>query len=302
MNQIAEFRLFFIGIIIETVPFITIGVFLTFLFELFVPLEYVRKMFTGKKLMGIIIAALLGFVVPLCECGIVPIVSRFAKRGVPLPVLMTFLIAVPSLSPIVVASTSAAFVMAPNVVVLRFATSFVLALAAGFVFLVLDRNGKLSSLAFPEPDSGVACGCGGCDDSDSFADKCRHGFEHAVSDFTRTLGFIVMAAVITAAVKVFASDQMVGVIAAHPAWSTPAMMLFAFVTSTCSDADAFIAAAMTKFTDVSKLAFMLLGPVIDIKLVILHFALFPRKVALTLLVVYPLLVTLGVMVLHFIAG
>lgn len=300
MDQFSEFRLIFIGIVVETTPFLVLSALLSFIVESFVPETFFPRLFGPKKARGIILAALAGFLFPLCECCIVPIARRLIQNGVPLTVAVVFMMAAPSLNPIVIASTSAAFVTAPEVIYWRFAAAFVLVLSTGFLFAFFDRRGGLSSQPLP------AAGGGHSHHHDqhsghghSLHEKMLRGLDEAVTDFFRVLGYILAAAVLTAAVQVYLPAGVIDVFAGSDLLGAPAMMAFAAITSTCSDADAFIAAAMRQFGDIPKLGFLLLGPVIDIKLVLLHYALLPRRAATLLLVSFPVMVVAALIVISF---
>ncbi|HOO57007.1 MAG TPA: permease [bacterium] len=298
MDKFGEFTLYMTGIIVETVPFITLAALMSFVLA-FIPGSSIQKIFRGRKIVSIFIAAAAGFVIPLCECSIVPIVARFARRKLPLPVAVTFMVAAPSLSPIVVAVTSVAFAINPGIIYLRFGTAFALSVATGLIFLYLDRDGRLSGEPFPDEPAEM-CDCAREKHGNATIDeKIKDGFEDAVGDFSRTLGYIVMAAAITAAVKVFVPTDIIATVGSSACTSVPAMMMFSFILSTCSDADAFIPAAMTDFSNLSKLAFLLTGPVIDLKLTIMHFAFLPRRTAFSILIVFPALVVAAVIVLSF---
>ncbi|HOC92029.1 MAG TPA: permease [bacterium] len=289
LEQLSEFRLFFVGLIVETTPFIAVASLMAFIFA-FVPQDAFRRLFSGNKIVSIFIAAAAGFVIPLCECSIVPIAARLARRGLPLPVAVTLMVAVPSLSPIVVASTSVAFSSAPHIIHIRFAAGFILAVATGLIFLFLDRDGKLSAQPFPdEPERMCDCAVekpGGL----SFEEKVKAGLDDAAGDFTRMMVYIVAASAIAAAIKSLVPADIVSAVGGNSIVSVPAMMLFSFILSTCSDADAFIPAAMIGFSAASKLSFMLLGPALDLKLSIMHFSFLPRRAAVILIIVIPALV------------
>ena len=57
----------------------------------------------------------------------------------------------------------------------------------------------------------------------------------------------------------------------------PSMMILAFVLSLCSTSDAFIAAQMLSFSSAAKLAFLIFGPMMDVKLVFMYGAVFKPK-------------------------
>ena len=57
----------------------------------------------------------------------------------------------------------------------------------------------------------------------------------------------------------------------------PAMMTIAGVLSLCSSSDAFIAATFVAFPAVAKLAFLVFGPMMDLKLAFIYSAIFTRR-------------------------
>jgi len=59
-------------------------------------------------------------------------------------------------------------------------------------------------------------------------------------------------------------------------------MALAFILSLCSTSDAFIAATLAKFTWSAKLAFLVLGPMLDVKLIFLYQTVLRRKFILAL--------------------
>ncbi|MFH1538073.1 MAG: permease [bacterium] len=283
MEHLGDFKLIFTDVLVEAVPFLALGVLVSFLFELFLPEDFLRRLFAGRTAAGVVVAAAAGFVFPVSEYCIVPVARKLRERGVPLPVALTLMVAGPSLSPVVVLATSVAFPNDANLVYLRFGLGFPLVVAMGLVFLLLGRGagpaGGRDGAGGPEP-----------------AERLRAGFDGAVEDFVRMLGLLVFACLVTAGVQAFIPHELVHKVAENSALGVPAMMLLAFVTSTCSESDAFIAAAFAHFSHVSKLAFLLLGPVVDLKLVLMHFAFLPRRAAVGLLVIFPLLVVLALAV------
>ena len=73
-------------------------------------------------------------------------------------------------------------------------------------------------------------------------------------------------------------DSLAGNTLAAPA----ALMALAFILSLCSTSDAFIAATLAKFTWSAKLAFLVIGPVLDVKLLFLYQTVMRRKFILGL--------------------
>jgi hypothetical protein len=62
-------------------------------------------------------------------------------------------------------------------------------------------------------------------------------------------------------------------------------MLLAVLLSVCSEADAFVAASFAAFPAMAKVAFLALGPMVDLKLIPMFFSVFKRRIAVALIVV-----------------
>ena len=74
-------------------------------------------------------------------------------------------------------------------------------------------------------------------------------------------------------------------------------MFFAVMLSVCSEADAFVAASFVTLPAAAHLAFITLGPMVDLKLIGLYAATFRRRVFWILILVPILLVFVSSMVL-----
>ena len=78
--------------------------------------------------------------------------------------------------------------------------------------------------------------------------------------------FLILGAAIAAAVQTFVPQSIVDSVADLPVLSLLAMMALAFVMSLCSESDAFVAASFTAFGPAAQLAFLVFGPMVDLKL------------------------------------
>jgi len=77
------------------------------------------------------------------------------------------------------------------------------------------------------------------------------------------------------------------------------LALLAVLMSICSEADAFVAASLTQFSPTAKLAFLVVGPMVDLKLIALQAGFFGRRFALRFV---PLTFTLAVTVSLVVGG
>jgi uncharacterized membrane protein YraQ (UPF0718 family) len=104
----------------------------------------------------------------------------------------------------------------------------------------------------------------------------------ALSDFLDILAFLVLGAAIAALVRTLVPASVFESLSATVGLSILAMMLFAFLLALCSEADAFVAANLTSMSLGSKLAFLVLGPMFDVKLLIMYRWVFAPKAVKTL--------------------
>jgi len=93
----------------------------------------------------------------------------------------------------------------------------------------------------------------------SFLGNVSHDFLHAS-------GFLVLGAMLAAAVNTFVPRSVVNTVAGQAVLGIATLALFAFIVALCSESDAFVAASFTAFSDTAKLVFLVVGPAMDIKL------------------------------------
>jgi uncharacterized membrane protein YraQ (UPF0718 family) len=105
----------FLSIILEAIPFILLGVFVSAIIQSFVSENVIRRVLPRNAYLALIPAALLGIIFPICECAIVPVVRRLIKKGMPSHVGVVFMLSAPILNPVVYASTYFAFKSTPYI-------------------------------------------------------------------------------------------------------------------------------------------------------------------------------------------
>ena len=62
------------------------------------------------------------------------------------------------------------------------------------------------------------------------------------------------------------------------------MMLLAVLLSVCSEADAFVAASFVAFVPAARLAFVAIGPMVDLKLIGMYGSTFDRRTFWSLMI------------------
>src|ERR1700720_4738734 len=99
----------FTSIIYEALPFIVLGVVIAGLLEEFVPQQAIAKIIPRNRVLAIGLGGLLGIVFPMCECGIIVVMKRLLRKGLPLSVCVCYMLSGPIINVVVISSTYVAF-------------------------------------------------------------------------------------------------------------------------------------------------------------------------------------------------
>jgi uncharacterized protein len=284
--ELETFVLIFVSIVVEALPFILLGALVSAAVAVYVPerfFERVGRLPVGLQVPG---AALGGLVFPVCECGSVPVARRLILRGVHPAAGIAFMLAAPVINPIVLASTWVAYSgRGSGLEMVLGRAGLGLALAA-LVGIAIGRLGRDTLLRPRRADAHAH----GHDHSlhAGTRGRWRRGadfVEHVASDFLFMGKFIVLGAAVAAALQTVIPQNIVNGIAGTPVLAAISLMALAFMLSLCSEADAFVAVSLTAFSPGSQLAFLVFGPMVDTKLVLLYGGTFRRQFALRLMLI-----------------
>lgn len=262
-----------VAIVIEAAPFLALGSLLSALVEVFVsPARLARVVPTslgGRVALGVSA----GLVVPTCECGVVPVARRLLTKGTPLTTVVAYLLTAPIVNPVVLISTFVAFRGSWTMVGARAGVAMIVAAIVAFVIRNLPVDEALR--ADPESASGEHVHAAGP----------VNVLRHAAIDFLDMGKYLVFGAFAAAAVKTFAPAELIQGFGGSLVLSIGGMMLLAIVLSVCSEADAFVAASFLTLPAAAHLAFMTIGPMVDLKLIALYAATFRKRLFLALLII-----------------
>jgi uncharacterized protein len=254
----------FVSIVVQALPFLVLGVVLSGAIAAFVPASFWKKALPKNPALAVPVAGAAGAVLPGCECASVPVANGLMARGVAPAAALAFLLSAPAINPIVLASTFVAFPGEPMMVVARFIASLATAVIMGWLWL---RFGKAKWLRIGPRDHLV-----GASSWHTFRLTATHDFLHAG-------GFLVIGGLFAAALNVLVPQQWLAAVADQPILSVLVLALLAVILSICSEADAFVAASLTEFSLTAKLAFLVVGPMVDLKLISLQAGTFSSKFA-----------------------
>ena len=260
------------AIFLEAMPFLAIGALLSGAIEVLVSTEFLTKRIPKSTPGSIALGIAAGCVLPTCECGVVPVVRRLIKKGVPAPMAIAYMLSAPILNPVVLVSTFVAFRGSVIMLTGRVGIAIVVAAVMGFAAKscgTVLRNGNGNNRSNTNDHN--AC--------------CSHGQKHRISqillhagnDFASMVPFLILGAVASGLFKAFTPQTVFTAFTSSQTLQVSGMMILAVLLSVCSEADAFVAASFQPFSAASQLAFVTLGPMVDLKLIGMYAALFTRR-------------------------
>ncbi len=321
-QDLALFATLATAIVIEAAPFLLLGSVVGAVIEVFVPERVFQRLIPRHRAGQVLVGLFAGMILPTCECGVVPVTRRLLLKGVPPQTAIPYMMAAPVVNPVVMASTLVAFQGDVSMLLARLALVVVPAACLGWVLGGVDPRHVLRGVTpryqgLPmAPVDAVPPGFGSC--LDPLCACCHSGHDHghdhlpdhnheasstrttwlvalgarwmdlarhAALEFLGMFRFLVLGAVISAAFKTFAPLGVMEAVAGNTLLAVAGMMLPAVLLSVCSEADAFVAASFASFPFAAKVAFLAVGPMVDLKLIPMFLVVFQRRVALAVTLV-----------------
>lgn len=291
--SVADLSYAFLAILLEGVPFLLLGAIISGILDEFV---FKRGDWVGRMRLGVgwlPMVAALGFLLPVCECATVPVVRRLMRRGLPAAHGVAFLLAAPSLNPLVALSTWAAFRgQEPWMMVgLRLGMGWLVATLAGFAVANLPQRWVLRWGEGVEEVERKTVGFvwrGRLQGGGVVGSICgwwlslQGVVRTTIGDFLDVLVYFSVGAACAAFLGTAVSVEVMLPLAEEPVLGVMGMMGLAAALSVCSSSDAFVAAGFGVMPNFTKLAFLVFGPIMDIKLFFLYSSLFHRRFVLGL--------------------
>lgn len=270
-----DFSYAFISVLLEGVPFILLGTLVAGVIDQFLPSKTMVRFLPRNAFLGICLSAAMGLFFPMCECGVVPVIRRLIAKGLPVSNAVAYMLAAPIVNPIVAVSTYAAFrgQAAAEFTFLRLGLGFFVAVVAAFavhnltVGKVLRR--EVIESATLQPDAGGV-------DMRPFGRRLVGALESGVRDFLDVMVYFVLGVGVASVFSTAVNQEIIIPLALNEWTAVGSMMVLAGILSLCSTSDAFIAATFTAFPGTAKLAFLVFGPMMDLKLLFIYSAVFRK--------------------------
>lgn len=315
-QKVLDFLRDFSSILWEAFPFIVLGAIIAGILEEVVPQQAITRFVPKSKLLAVGLGGTLGLIFPMCECGIVPVMRRLLRKGLPLGTCVAYMMAGPIINVIVIASTYIAFKghgLGPQMTFLRVGLGFVVAVVTGLLVELQFRkhgNSLLTPVARPQKSDSTAESAAATPDvhpaeqrageKKPLMQRLGNISETALHDFKDIMVFLMLGAVLACLAKFWISDEQArNLSTSAPALTIIAMMGLAVVMCLCSEADAFVAASMTTLHPSAKLAFLVLGPMFDLKLLLMFTRVFRRRLIMLIVISAVVQVFVYTMIVHY---
>ena len=301
-----DIAIYFTTIMLEAIPFLLLGALISAIIEEFVSEERISKMIPKNRVLGSLAGIFLGLFIPACDCAVIPIAMRLKKKKVPTNVIVSFMLASPIISPVVLLSTFFAFgetekmllfgFEMPKLFVYRTIFGVVVALVVGIILDIICKDAVLKEEIYEHHHyhhdhehihtcnhHHEGCSCSNHEKETGPIGRVKNIINIMYGDFMWIISYMAVGALLAATMQILLPISNIGGIVQNKYISTFIMMLLAFALSLCSTSDAFIARTfMNSLSKNSILAFILLGPMIDIKNTILLNKSFNKKFVIVL--------------------
>ena len=300
LSPFTDFCFLFLSIVLEGAPFILLGTFISGVIDAYLPPGLIDKWLPKNRPLAVVLSALLGAIFPVCECTIVPVIRRLIKKGLPISCAVTYMLSSPIINPIVVISTMNAFsstvkdyALRPNsksiesfsaayMTSSRLLIAFLITVTVGMILLRVRKRAILSASLMRdlspssrgEKEEKERHGHGG--DEEPAPNRPVLAMRTAMRDFVETAMYFTIGVAITSVFKAFVTEDLVMVFNQSEPVGVGLMMMLAFILSLCSTSDAFIAANFP-VPQSARLAFLVYGPMMDVKLIFMYLSVFRKK-------------------------
>jgi uncharacterized membrane protein YraQ (UPF0718 family) len=299
-TKVPTFIIYFTSIFYEALPFIVLGSVLAGFLEEFVPQRWVLKVIPRNRVLAIAMGALLGLPFPMCECGILVIMRRLLRKGVPLSCCVAYMLAGPIINIVVMISTVVAFsgraeaagqtpqLGGLGMMGMRMLLGFLVAVGTGLIVESQYRRygnkllapGLLDDVSAGKEEETVTGG-----QRLPLSRRLGNVAEIALHDFVDIGVFLILGALIAALSRVTIRTQSIVQLSRElPGLAILAMMGLAIVICLCSEADAFVAASFVGLNSSAKLAFLVLGPMLDFKLYMMYLRVYRTRLIWTIII------------------
>lgn len=288
MDIIKNISIIFMSIFFEALPFLLLGSLISSCIETFISDEKLASLIPKNPILGSIVGVFLGFFIPACDCAVIPVSKRLIKKKVPINVAISFMLASPIINPVVLLSTYYAFYRTnPNIFWLRIILGIIISLIIGIIMGIIFNNKKVITNNKDEHSCHCHCECGHNHHHHhkrSIKNNILSIFKHTSYDMFDVVKYLMFGALIASLVQVLVPRSILMIFNNNDILSIIILMLFAYLISLCSTSDSFIGKSLLQsFSESGIIAYLLLGPMIDIKNTVVLFGNYKKSFVISLI-------------------
>ena len=247
----------FVALCIGVIPFILLGSMASATVAIMMTPSRWARIIPAHPFAAILIAACCGMITPSCECASVPLARRMMLSGVPAGAAITFMIAAPSLNPVVIYATMTAF-NSWQIAIARWTAGLMAVIGVGMIVTFFGHRAFNKLVPVDE----LVCHSV----SRQRVSKKNQWLQAMSHDALSSLTFVIIGAGCAAIATTLLPRSFMSVVQNNIVMSILVMMGLAMMLSLCSLGDAFVAASFSALPLASLLVFLVLGPIIDLKL------------------------------------
>jgi hypothetical protein len=300
MDLIKNISIIFMSIFLESLPFLLLGSFISSIIETYVSDETIARIVPKNKILGTLVGIFLGLFIPACDCAVIPISKRLIKKRVPLNVAVSFMLASPIINPVVLLSTYKAFYsINPKMFWFRLVLGITISFVIGIIIGILFKDTKVLNNDNDEHEHDHHCNCDSCHDHHRRSkknSKLMSIIYHTEIDLFEVVKYLMFGALLASLFQVIIPRSLLGIFKDNSFLSTIILMIFAYLVSLCSTSDSFVGKSLLNiFPSSAVLAYLILGPMIDIKNTVVLLGNYNKTftyVLITLIFVFVLLTTI----------
>lgn len=294
MDIVKNIGVIFISIFFESLPFLLLGSFISSIIETYVSNEQLAKLIPKNKILGSIIGVFLGFFLPACDCAVIPVSKRLIKKKIPINVAISFMLASPIINPVVLLSTYNAFYKTnPEIFWIRLLFGIIIALIIGIIMdIIFDKRKNIINNSFTKDNecchahkhNKEECHCHEKHTTHSLKSDILSICKNTSYDLFEVVKYLIFGALLASLVQVLLPRNIMMIFNNNQVLSIIVLMLFAYFISLCSTSDSFVGKSLlSSFKESSIIAYLLLGPMIDIKNTVILFGNYQKKFVWTLI-------------------
>ena len=283
MDIVKNISIIFISIFFESLPFLLLGSLISSIIENYVSNETISKIVPKNKILGSFVGIFLGFFIPACDCAVIPISKRLLKKKVPINVAISFMLASPIINPVVLLSTYYAFYKTnPSIFWYRLLFGILISLIIGILMGLIFND---DDVTINNTDECEECDhCHHKKHKHSLKNDFLFIFKHTAYDLFDVAKYLMFGALIASLTQVLLPRDILNMFNNNQVLSIITLMLFAYLISLCSTSDSFVGKSLVStFSNGSIIAYLLLGPMIDIKNTIVLFGNYKKSFVISLI-------------------